>query len=351
MAETKIRIESIRTWPGRRVPLPPAHPEPLLLTDDGFLEIDWEREIAPGGVELPEELYLRELCDLDLDDTSALIAFLERWGRLSRRAAGDLAKTDHLLLSPFASGHEVDTDTTWGLLPRGYYFEDFKDGHGNLCQRGELAAIDKLVADYLETRPTAVQGRFKERADMRTFSHVREEVVYARLLRNAVRLWDALQGGRDLWSAFTFEWEGDLGNWITKEWPPMVGGRDEDEAHRRYAKVYLRDVLSAGLRPFHAYVDFQGLLDLDSEGPPWRASTYSLLCLQLANDISEGAVYRRCANEKCGRIFARQRGRAQKGQYRSDATFCDRSCARAQAQRDYQSRKKDNPVEPADEKP
>ena len=51
MAETKIRIESIRTWPGRRVPLPPAHPEPLLLTDDGFLEIDWEREIAPGGVE------------------------------------------------------------------------------------------------------------------------------------------------------------------------------------------------------------------------------------------------------------------------------------------------------------
>lgn len=63
------------------------------------------------------------------------------------------------------------------------------------------------------------------------------------------------------------------------------------------------------------------------------------LCLQLVNIISDGLPPRKCANDTCPNYFIRQQGRAQAGQHRSYGTeYCERACARAQAQREYRRR-------------
>lgn len=331
----------ITVWPGQRVPGGPTRRAPLRLTKEGFLEVDWRRlQADEKELVLPEELYLRELMDLDLESADAVAAFVSAHGRLSAHSAPRERLEDALLLSPFAVGGERELPRSWSWLPPGLLFEDFKDAQGRLRLRRELAEIDALVDDYLHVRqpPHPVQLRFRETAEYRTFSHVREEVVYARCLRNAVRAWDALSGGRSLLS-WTFDWEGEFGNWITKGLVPMAKVEEEDYV-RHCAAVYLRDVLNAGLVPFHAHLEVEDPRYLDTTASSWRAGTYSLLCLQLANDVADQVSYRRCANETCGRLFVRQRGRAEKGQHRSDAAYCDKYCARAQAQRAYRRRQR-----------
>jgi hypothetical protein len=68
-------------------------------------------------------------------------------------------------------------------------------------------------------------------------------------------------------------------------------------------------------------------------------SLASALMVQLHNLVVDGLEIRRCANETCGRPFARQRGRARKAQYRTTGViYCDAACAKAQMQREYRRR-------------
>jgi hypothetical protein len=69
------------------------------------------------------------------------------------------------------------------------------------------------------------------------------------------------------------------------------------------------------------------------------ASLVSVCALELLNHVAEGAVYKRCQNETCGRLFVRQEGRAKHGQYRKrGVTFCSERCNSQQKQREYRRR-------------
>ena len=96
----------------------------------------------------------------------------------------------------------------------------------------------------------------------------------------------------------------------------------------------LEDVLNRALGRFSI-----GIGDL-SDYP----TVYSVAFLQLYNHLVEGAAVHQCANERCGRAFVRQRGRAEYGQHRTTGVkYCSRECARAQAQRELRWRRKQEP--------
>jgi hypothetical protein len=90
--------------------------------------------------------------------------------------------------------------------------------------------------------------------------------------------------------------------------------------------------LNAGLQRFSV-----GLGELELRPEPITIFTAS--CLQIYNHIAERADVQTCQNEMCGRRFVRQRGRSRYGVHRSEGVqYCDKSCARAQAQREYRRR-------------
>lgn len=53
-----------------------------------------------------------------------------------------------------------------------------------------------------------------------------------------------------------------------------------------------------------------------------------------------GTTAKKCANERCGRTFYLQEGRADGTQRRTDAgvRYCSARCAKAKAQREYRAR-------------
>jgi hypothetical protein len=107
------------------------------------------------------------------------------------------------------------------------------------------------------------------------------------------------------------------------------------------ARHFLLGMLNAGLEPFHPRL-VDG--DLASQRPDLvflNVALYSVCCLELYNHIFEQAVYRRCGNDNCRRLFVRQTGRSELGQYRSEGLkYCSKHCARAQAQRQFRARQR-----------
>jgi hypothetical protein len=73
----------------------------------------------------------------------------------------------------------------------------------------------------------------------------------------------------------------------------------------------------------------------------YRPPLLHLLVLQMAREIqNDWNGIRVCGNDRCGKLFARQLGRATTRAPRKDSRFCSSICARQYHQREYRARKR-----------
>jgi hypothetical protein len=93
--------------------------------------------------------------------------------------------------------------------------------------------------------------------------------------------------------------------------------------------------MNAALKPFSVHVRYPG-----ADGLLDAPSTYEVAALQLTQLIVEDRQIRRCANERCTRLFTRQRGRAKydKTGHSTGVLYCSAQCAKAQAERNRRAR-------------
>jgi hypothetical protein len=269
-------ILRITTWPGSVVPVPPVRVRPVELNGD-WLDFDTDALAASDLVEIPDEMYLRELRELDLSEPEALLKFASQYGQLN----------------------------VWGL-ETGFSELGSRDDFPALRTRTELEADDRA-------------GSGKSPA----FSHVNGYAAHAIVLRNSAEIWHHYLNAGDAFDVSELQWEG----------LDLMGYRQP--INTAEALNYLADTLYAGLADFRPHVLLDGVEQW--AGRPAETSLFAALCLQLMNHITERAPYRRCANETCRRVFVRQRdGRARYEIQRTEGVrYCSRRCANAQTQRDY----------------
>jgi len=107
------------------------------------------------------------------------------------------------------------------------------------------------------------------------------------------------------------------------------------------------DHVNAALAPFTVGVAVESTDGDQGRKHGWNrpvVTAYSAMMLQVLNDVASETAWRTCANEPCGRIFARQQGRAEYGQHRSTGIrYCTRECARAQGERERRRARKGMP--------
>jgi hypothetical protein len=279
----KLRFRLMH-WPGVPVPVPPVSVLPVTMDSEGFL--DFERVFASAVP--PDELYLRQLGDLDLSDWGAVAEFTRTYGRLGKHRWLELPTYLRGRWRPVQPLRELD----------------------------ELRRARRLVNP---SRPTVT-------------IHVREVIVHAQIVRDLVRLYDGFQVGRPL-SEVLADWE----SIVPRPEARSVG----DPVSMQDLADTLTLVLNPALRDFHVRIEFE---DQSGAGSSWGepfVSLYAAACLQLANHIAESAEYRRCKAEGCGRLFVRQQGRAKHDQHRVRGvlSFCSDTCANRQSQRDHRRRK------------
>lgn len=71
---------------------------------------------------------------------------------------------------------------------------------------------------------------------------------------------------------------------------------------------------------------------------------FAACCLQLQNlivEVDSGVPLRRCHNARCGRAFLRQHDTPERSRHRSQVMYCSLRCSRAQANREYKRRKRE----------
>jgi hypothetical protein len=146
---------------------------------------------------------------------------------------------------------------------------------------------------------------------------IAEFVVGATIVRDAVAAWRLL----------TDEPDGDEADWQLNRLTEVPGPE-----RRAAAADYLGDVIASGLSSITPVLTLTS--GTERRGAVLDLNLHALCCLELFNHVAAGNDFPRCANESCGRLFVRdERGRGRGMRY------CSRSCARAQAQREFRRRK------------
>lgn len=318
----------ITAWPGRLPHRPYRQWHHYSLTDAGWLvpdvgafidEVDAEKAgrdvdaLAQAGL-LPDarqraaaqgrppkqvaeagEIYL-ELIETDLDDESAILNFVNRFGILNVRYRA------------------------FTLLEA-------------------LPGLREQVIPALET--AAGRGLDTPGRGISTDETLAEFRLGARLIGDLVHAWQIHSGAEP--EPPTYEWQSipDGHAIIASEEYRLLEEKGFNLSAGYEADRFLLSILNPALTPFHPRLDSTGLAEQAPGAIFQLVPLYATCCLELYNHISDNTPYRNCANETCRRLFIRQIGRAEHGQHRSEGVkYCSKHCARARAQRQYRQRKR-----------
>jgi hypothetical protein len=292
--------------------------------------------------ELPEEFYLRSFLELDVKSPEAVGQFCAAVGPVGLKAWSDtLDRYDPPRDWPRAmdrgaggvAAQVAGTTNLWGeqgLLQLECWV--------NSALQKWLRREGELGSDGPEVRAQPAASSMESVRDVRWFGEVE---LYQSFLRDMRNLWDFLSGGRSFYELLT-DWSSD--KW---GWDPQMGWWTYniiafDEIH--VAQRALEDALNPALACYSVRIQV-----FDPEAPPWATSrpwgkhtVYSAMCLQLANQIAQKIPYRRCKNERCGRLFAVKTG-PDRDWHRSRGVlhYCSDECANRQYQREHRRRKRD----------
>jgi hypothetical protein len=325
----------ITLWPGRQLPHPGSY-EGLWLLREGVLgpAVTAVGEVTAGAkafavseservaltaelaaaerraglrerqdVQATGEVYL-ELEGLDLEDEEAILVFVNRFGLLGLSSDGFAAIRS---LPWYADALAALSSSTPGfnVQPQPYF------GGTRMITVAETLEEFRLAAQILR--------------DLRlAYDVVRDG-------RGNEMQWKSTTAFADAFSARELEIA-----------PDLYAVRSEPQPGAVVATFFER-TLTAGLESFHPRVSVTAPQHRPDHG--WLSGAtvpfYATCCLELYNHIAEDAIYRRCENPTCGRLFVRQKGRSDAGQHRREGVkYCSNHCARAVAQRKYRERKR-----------
>ncbi len=269
----------ITTWPTTQVRLPRVgrFPGAELHREMVHLGPEWEL------VEVPDQLRLFELRDVDLDDPEAMVQVVRHVGTVAPvNLSSDLAV----------------------------------DGVGKVTRHSKRCGRSFDVAQHRDFGETMKALR---RTDG---PHVHlDELAYRLALLRALNE-HVIAHSRRL-PTTEIRWPG--------EGPRRL--RVEIGDWRHFAVQ-----VNAALRPFqvrvHVALGNKDMTPMESPG------LFSVAVLQLVNDLTTHATYQVCEAEYCGRMFVRQRGRRVHYSRSTGSIYCTKSCMNAQTQRNYRRRQR-----------
>jgi hypothetical protein len=274
-----------------------------LFDDGGDLVLPDKKPhlFRPSGDSPFGEVYL-ELAAVDLTDDDDLLHFYERYGGLGMC-------------------HRPDADPNMA-------FTAFLGPSG-------MSGYDDAIAPTLLDHRRDLGLGFEDES-------LQEFLFGAACIKDLVTAWRVLSGQAQLEDA----------DWAIVGWADDLL-TEEDRSYFVDPAWFFRYALPPGLAAFgpaahvlHSSNDptelppgFLGAHSFRREALESELSLFSVLCLELFNHIAEQSSYRICANERCGKLFVRQSGRALHGQHRTKGVkYCSAECARCQAQRQYRRR-------------
>jgi hypothetical protein len=341
----------IAAWPGIPLPLPSIVRQPYYFVADAAVFLtahirrpsdSREKTPSPIFADPPDpplreagEIYLR-LLDVDLEQPLSILDFVNEYG----------------ILKVF------DLDSRWQwpqlwLFRGGEEMQQLTDAR----RRAGPAIVEQELAWGQSTGPAhdvEPSGRPFPDSDQAAFEDETSETLTefqfgARQIRDAVRALRFMRGELGLNEV---EWESSMAH--------ELAVRGDGRIWPRGMEDLLRCFFDDGLKAFHPSVSFsdmdddevgryggavlgtgRGLLVAPAVTGTFEAGLYSICCLEIYNHLIEQTAYRRCQNERCGRLFVHQVGRAKFGQHRTRGVlYCSSSCARAQAQRELRRRRR-----------
>lgn len=122
------------------------------------------------------------------------------------------------------------------------------------------------------------------------------------------------------------------GDYVRDVWPNCA---TDDEAWNTFA--YVTDL---ALRPFHVRVELHHDNAARSHVP--LPSLYSILVLQIVNDMADEVEFHICQAEDCRNVFVHQEGRSRGAKHRtSGVLYCSTRCMNRQVQRRNRRRAKE----------